>query len=735
MPNTPRSSATARGILCCLLCFLMSVATATERQRDAERKRDKRAQEKLVIIPQCENRQRRADLEADDTAWLMHYYGEGSGVPDPFWYTFTNQQQEMIEAFRHAILYNDDQSIAASRGEGKTTLLERMIKKYTLHGALDYSVLFQASGALAENSLDSIKVGLEDNTLLLADYPEVCVPVRALENTPNRAHYQLVSGHRHDNGEPYEMAQSHFSWCGQEIIFPNVPGSPSAAAIIATRGLDSAVRGLKRRGKRPKLAAIDDPDTADSARSEDQAAKLEDRIDKDIGGLGGQQRPIARIMLTTIQSRIAASYKFTDPAEKPSWKGKRFRYLVKEPERLDLWEEYIQIRQEELQAFAAGESEDKHCRLSHQFYIDNREAMDKGAEVANENRFNPEVLPDGSQVELSSLQHYYNEVARLGQKAVDTEYNNDPPEEDGPIESGITIQRIQRQLSGFEKGIVPGNCVALTMGVDVQKYRLFWVVKGWCPDATNYVIDYGQHQIHGLEVGSDEGIEFAIKRAILELAHEKKDCYCKVGGEVMQMGLPLVDSGYQATAVYQACLEYGMGIYPAKGHGKSNGCASLNFSESQKRTRDKKPGDGWFIQTNRVKGVGTVKVVHCDTDRWKSFEHERWLTAPGKPGAAYLYGEITDEERKNTRRPPKGAKQHFSTHFAHQVTAEVEAEDFVNGKLKRIWKPVRRDNHYLDACYLADVAASVLGIRLLGDGKVKLAPENRPSAKELAGRK
>ena len=163
------------------------------------------------------------------------------------------------------------------------------------------------------------------------------MPVLALENTPNRAHYQLVTGRRHDNGEPYQAVPSRFSWCGQEIVLPNVPGSASAGAIIATRGLDSAVRGFNKRNRRVDVAGIDDPDTEETVNNEEQAAKLEKRIDRAIAGLGGQKRSVARVMLTTLQNRICCSYKFTDPAQKPSWKGRRFRFLVKPPERPDLW--------------------------------------------------------------------------------------------------------------------------------------------------------------------------------------------------------------------------------------------------------------------------------------------------------------------------------------------------------------------------------------------------------------
>ncbi|MCK8178230.1 hypothetical protein, partial [Erwinia amylovora] len=83
--------------------------------------------------------------------------------------------------------------------------------------------------------------------------------------------------------------------------------SPAAGSIVDTRGLDAAVRGLKKKGKRPKLAIVDDPYTEDTARSEEQARKLEKRIDAAIGGLGGQRRSIGRVVLTTLQSRTAVS--------------------------------------------------------------------------------------------------------------------------------------------------------------------------------------------------------------------------------------------------------------------------------------------------------------------------------------------------------------------------------------------------------------------------------------------
>ncbi len=676
---------------------------SSERERDTERKRASRLATREVIIPACENRQRREDYEQDDAAWLRYYFGEGSGCPDPFWYAFTFQQEEMIEAIRNAIKYGGDQSIAASRGEGKTTLLERLTSKYTLAGVISFSVLCAKTGVLAQQSLETIQDAIQDNRRLLADYPEVCVPVVALENAPSRANGQVVTGHRHDNGEEYRRAASRFSWCGQEVIFPNVPGSPSARSIMATRGLDSAVRGLKIAGRRPQLIGIDDPDTEDSARSEDQAKKIGDRIDRALGGMGGQQRAAARVMLTTLQNRICVGYRFTDPSVKPTWKGKRFRYLMEPPEQVDYWDEYVQLLQGGMES-----GEDEFGRAAHQFYIDHREEMQLGAKVANPHRFDATILPDGSQLELSSLQHYYNMIARIGPEAVACELDNDPPEEAGPMESGITARRIQKQLSGYNRKIVPPDCVFLTQGIDVHKYNLQWVVRAWRADATNFTIDYGVEEVHGTKVNVDEGVELAIVKALAVLFERiAEEPYTTVDGTDVPINLSLIDARYKKQAVYEFCRTFGRGVYPAMGFGKSQGCVKRSFWCPAKSTKTKKIGHGWVL-SKQPEGIW---LIETDADHWKEWEHDRWMTAPGKPGAASLFGEGSPDPRRLSA----DEKLHHS--YAHHIVAEVVVEEIVKGALTRYWKPKSPNNHKLDCSYMADVAAAMLGVRLLQQRK------------------
>ena len=369
------------------------------RARDRIRKREALEVGKALRIPKPEDPLRRQQLEADALEWLRWYFA------DIFTDPFQDHHIEMIRAIENATVYAGDQAIAAPRGEAKSTIAECVTIRNILKGALPFAVLFAATAHDATNSLGSIKEYIVRSDRLLADYPEVCVPARDVDGTPNRAHSCLVVG------DEFPITNARFQWSGDEISMPRVPGSVCAGSIIATRGLDAAVRGLKKGKLRPSLAVIDDPDTENSALSEEQATKLIRRIDRAIAGLAPKGRRMSRVMLTTIQNRTCASAQFTDAKLKPSWKGKRFAFLHQKPERMDLWDEYVSLRQ---QAMSEG---DEFGRKAHQFYLEHRGAMDAGAQVANPFSFDGRTLPDGSQLQVSAVQRYFDFVADNGEHA------------------------------------------------------------------------------------------------------------------------------------------------------------------------------------------------------------------------------------------------------------------------------------------------------------------------------
>jgi hypothetical protein len=658
-----------------------------ERQRDAERKRLSRLAERDLKIPRIANPSRRRRAEKDVFLWLRTYF------PLAFYRPFTDQQRQMVADILTAAKFGNDKAIAAPRSDGKTTIAECVIIFCVMTGLLRFPLICAATGPDAARILDHIKVHLERNDTLAADYPEVCYPIRALDGAPQRAGSQTAGGKR-----------TYLEWRQDYIVLPTVRRSRASGAVIMTRGLDSAIRGIRVGVERPDFVLIDDPETRESVKSEEQTNTRRLTIEQDIAGLGGGDKKLARVMLTTIMRRATnggnptVSFAYTDPHQKPSWEGRRFKLLDQFPDRQDLWDEYINLRQADQQAG------DRHARRAHQFYLENREAMDRGAILTNPERYSREILPDGSQAEVSALQRCYNIIGDRGLEAFQTEYQNDPPEETGPQESGITAHRIQKQVSGYARKVIPPGCILLTQGVDCRKVALHWVVKAWRPDATFFVLNYGVQEVHGTVRGSDEGLDMAMRRAILALAEETKEVhYQTLDGQELPVDLTLVDAGWRTDAVYMATKEIGLSWRPAMGFGKSNGTISANFSPPDRATYDKKPGDGWFL-SRRPKNVW---LVCMDADRWKAWEHDRWMTPTSKPGTAMLFGEPSD----NPDRLSFDEKRHMG--FSKHLTSEVEVEEVVRGVLVRKWRAKSENNHWFDASYMANVAANMKGISLL----------------------
>ncbi len=672
----------------------------------AKQRTEKNAQHKAaaaIYIPPPEDDKRRKRLEKDVFKWLEWY------LPDVFTEPFQPHQKEMVEAILSATRYAGDQAIAAPRGEGKTTVAECVTIYCIIRGLIQFAVIFASTANDAENSLKSIKEFIADSDRMLADYPAICIPVREVEAVPAKAHTITVYG------DDFSFVSARFQWSGTDISMPKIPGLICAESRIATRGLDSAVRGLKKGTKRPQLALIDDPDTEDSARSEDQAKKLSTRIERAIAGLAPKGKRMSRVMLTTLQNRTCVSAQFTDPKIKPSWKGKRFAFLKKMPERIDRWEEYITLRQ---QAISNG---DEFARKAHNFYKENRKDMDAGCEVANKYSFDDRKLPDGSKLQLSTIQRYYDFVADNGEEAALCELQNNPPEETGPIESGITAHRVQRQVSGYPHRIVPPDVACVVQGIDVGKFACHFVVKAFRVDATAYVIDYGVQEVLGTMRGSDEALDKHILRALYARRESMlSNPYTTADGEIVDIQKTIVDAGYRTDAIYHFCREAGVSYQAAMGFGKSSGCVKSAFNSPVRVTNDKRPGDGWFL-TLRPKGVW---LCGMDTDRWKGWEHDRWMTPPDQPGTCLLFGERGIGDRLSDDQ-----KLHFS--FSKHITAEVESESPTKDKgMVRKWKVKSDTNHYFDASYMADVAANMCGITLLR--KSRLMGGKRKTAQELA---
>ncbi|NLX98223.1 MAG: hypothetical protein GXY83_18855, partial [Rhodopirellula sp.] len=265
------------------------------------------------------------------------------------------------------------------------------------------------------------------------------------------------------------------------------PGELSlgSGAVITTRGLDSAIRGVLIGTKRPDLVIIDAPETRDSARSGVQADLLARTIEADLAGLGGPGKRLARVMLTTTMSSYSLSATYIDRARKPSWKGRRMQFIIAWPDRKDLWDRYIEQRQ------TNQNTGDDTARGANRFYLDHRAEMDAGAVTGNPSRFITDPAPDGTPLENSSLQHAYNIIADRGLEHFLTEYQNDPPAEVDAQQLYLTTYHIRANCrTGHERGVVPDDTIALTCGADVNLNGLHVVTIAWSDAAAGSIIDF-----------------------------------------------------------------------------------------------------------------------------------------------------------------------------------------------------------------------------------------------------
>lgn len=645
----------------------------------------KAASDRIIVIRKLTPAQRRKrDTLRRDTFTALRWY-----FPERFYNDFTVDQREVIEDMSHIAINGGDLAEAMARGEGKTSIVECCIALFIAWGVLRFPVIFAATGRDAEQILANIKGEFEMNDRLEEHFPEICAPVRALEGAPQRAGGQTAR--LEGDGEDGESARTRMQWSGDGVRFPTVKGSKASGALLKTRGLDGAIRGVREGAQRPDFALIDDPDTDESANSPSQQEKREQTIDRAIGGMAGPGKKLGRVLLGTLINTTCLAARYTDPKIKPSFKGKRFRFLKAMPTNEDLWAEFVTLRQ---QGF--DPNSDVEMEAAHKFYLKNRKAMDAGAIISNPYRFNPRAFPP----ESSALEHFYNEVADKGWPVVLTELQNDPPAEEGSEASGITPAIIQKRLNHWEMNVVEPGALCRVGFIDTgQSKGCHYGVAAVYPGFRLAICDYGVQEVNNIETLGPQRALLGALRAWRE--HRLQYPYVDSNGEPIRLDCVLIDAGdgNLEPAVTQFVREAGLPFRASKGFGSRHDLSP--FRSVQKRTKDRIPGDHLYL-SRQPSGVW---LTCLDSDYWKQFVHDRFMTAHVDEHSQLRQGAITlfgNDERT-----------HHS--FARHICAEVQERTFIRDKgWDWTWVVKNRNNDYLDMTAGLCAAASMCGARLSG---------------------
>ena len=676
-----------------------------ERKRSAETQAEKsRAGRDIAAdFPAVVNPERKAKQKASLEFFLRTY------LPETFRLQWSPSHLEAIAVIEQAILRGGWFAYAMPRGSGKTSIVEGAALWAELNGYREFVVPIGSDEAGAIELLDSIKRELENNDLLLEDFPEVCYPIRRLEGIAHRANGQLFHGER-----------TYIVWTAKEIVLPTIPGSPASGAIIRVAGITGRIRGMKfkrpdGRNVRPDFVIPDDPQTDESAKSPGQTAERERIIAGTILGLAGPGKKIAAVIPCTVIAPDDLADRLLDRRRHPEWQGKRTRMLVTLPKNEELWDQYAKLRAESLRAGNEG-------REATEFYRQNRKAMDEGAEASWPVRFNPD--------EVSAVQHGMN-LKIANPDAFFAEYQNEPQRKkiEGKAEL-LTVEQICAKVGAHRRGEVPSDASRLVAFVDVQKDVLYWGVCAFEDDFTGCLVDFGtypdqQRRYFRLsdvrrtlkEVLEAKSLEEALRLGLDRLAALLLERQWRKDDEsTIKIERMLIDTGWAPSqdVIYQFCREsaHTAVVMPSKGVGV--GATSRPFNDF-KRKRGERRGLHW--RTTLTTDRPFQRRMLTDTNHYKSFLHARLATGHGGHGAFTLFAADPDDHRM----------------LAEHLVAEDPVEVTAKGQTVVEWKEKagKPDNHGLDVVAGCCAAADERGCVLAEAAPPKAPPRKRVKLSEL----
>lgn len=237
----------------------------------------------------------------------------------------------------------------------------------------------------------------------------------------------------------------------------------------------------------------------------------------------------------------------------------------------------------------------------------------------------------------------------------------------------------------YRRGDVPAGVLFLTAGVDVQKDRLIYVIRGWGVRHESWLIQYG-------EIFDDTRAD----RTWLQLVDVLERSY-----DGLQVLRAFVDSGFRPgkrnagddNAVYEFCRRHPRFAYPTKGYDQRSMPITVNRIDVT--PIGNKPSYG-------------LDLVRLDSDYLKSWVHSRIRWPLDQPGGWHIPEDAEDG-------------------FCRQIVSEARLSKPGGGFT---WTRLRPDNHYLDCEALAYGAAKMAGLDRVHDDTPE--PERQSGASSPA---
>lgn len=278
----------------------------------------------------------RRRLFKDFLRFRKYYFKEYHEFPDAEFHKELSKLLMDITRQREAKM-----AIAAPRNSAKSTIISLEYVIYCIcHKIENYIVIISNSRDQAVGYLRDIKHTLDNNELLMQDFPEACDRQKKPKPKP---------------------------WKEGEVLTAN-------GVKITALGTDQEIHGRRNKKDRPSLIILDDVEPTEPIQSPENINKLEDWITKSVLKAGSGRCNF--IYLGTIHHYDSLLAKFTSDEYFPGWIKRIYKSIISEPERLDLWDQWKRIfNRKELYMDKDGKE------AATLFFSDNKKGMLKGSKV------------------------------------------------------------------------------------------------------------------------------------------------------------------------------------------------------------------------------------------------------------------------------------------------------------------------------------------------------------------
>ena len=629
--------------------------TESTAKSNAERKAAWSArQADIGAPPEIVNPERRAACTRDLAAFGLTYCSEMLVHPP------SSHILRFVRAIEDALLNGGKVHVRFPRGKGKTTWIKIATLWAVANAHRRYVVVVAATAKKAQRLLREIYRVMRFSDAFAEDYPEIAHPIRALNDTPQRAKSQHIDG-----------VKTEIELGSDRLRLPTVAGSAASGSIIAAFGVGGSVRGESEGSLRPDEVLIDDAQKRGDARSALKTDDFETFVTQDLYGLAGHNKQISVLMASTPVAPNDGSMRFADSERHPEMSTVEIPLIIRQPTNMALWDEFGRLFAQDLIVHA----DDKAAPwTSRQFYDTNRAAMDEGCEVID-------PLDGDPAFESSAIHHAFVLRAQLGEDAFNAEFQMQLRRESQMVD--LSPAFVANRLNGSPRYVLPIATSQAVAFIDVNaraEIGLRWGVMAFGRGNVAAVVAYGRYPQEGRlypEGASDYVINNAVSRGLATVVNHIAALPLSRAGLPVKLSALCIDGGWRTAAVAGFCRAFRAPFRLMH----SKGFSWKHYEPSDKIAQ---PGNHCCLRSGEY---GTFLAYHADY--WREYAQRALLAEPLQSGSLSFYG--TD--------PKVHAK------FAEEICAEelVDTGTTDAGKALWVWRKRAPENHFGDvatACFV-----------------------------------